>query len=112
MTRAAFRRELFRLNRKQRGTTEAVEAILDDIAANGLPSTAMQIPGVGGRPVFKLRIRVGRRGKRACRLIVHYEDGTAEPLFIYAKNDRANIEPVEIVAALRTAGLIGESESN
>lgn len=59
MTRAAFRRELSRLNRKQRGTTEAVE-----------------------------------------------------PLFIYAKNDRANIEPVEIREALRAAGLIGELESN
>lgn len=112
MTRVAFRRELSRLNRKQRGTTEAVEAILDDIAANGLPSTAMQIPGLGGRPVFKLRIPVGRQGRRACRLIVHYEDGTVEPLFIYAKNDRANIEPVEIREALRAAGLIGESESN
>ena len=112
MTRAAFRRELSRLNRKQRGTTDAVEAILDDIAANGLPSTAMQIPGLGGRPVFKLRIGVGRQGKRACRPIVHYEDGTAEPLFVYAKNDTANIEPVEIVEALRAAGPIGESESN
>ena len=103
MTRAAFRRELSRLNRKQRGTKEAVEAALDDIAANGLPSTAMQIPGLAGRPV---RIRVGRQGTRACRPIVHYEDGTVEPLFIYAKNDRANIEPVEIREALRAAGLI------
>ncbi len=112
MTRAAFRRELSRLNRKQQGTTEAVEALLDDIATNGLPSTAMQIPGLGGGPIFKLRIRVGRQGKRACRLIVHYEDGAVEPLFIYAKNDRANIEPAEIREALRAAGLIGESESN
>ncbi|MDE0334988.1 MAG: hypothetical protein OXI64_08515 [Defluviicoccus sp.] len=72
----------------------------------------MQIPGLGGRPVFKLRIGVGRQGKRACRPIVHYEDGTAEPLFVYAKNDIANIEPVEIVEALRAAGPIGESESN
>lgn len=48
----------------------------------------------------------------ACRLIVHYEVGTVEPLFIYAKNDRTNIEPVEIGEALRAAGLIGEAESS
>ena len=73
-----FRRELAKLNRKHRSATRTVEAKLDEIESAGVPEMAMKYPGLGGRPVFTLRVRIGHQRKRACRLIFHHEAGSGD----------------------------------
>ena len=102
-----FRRQLKRIDRKHRGATRAIETLLQEIAANGMPPNAMRLPGIGGSPVFKVRVRVGHHGKQSCRLILHYESGVATPLLIYMKSDTEDVSPTEVINALRTAGIIG-----
>lgn len=104
--RPGFRRRLNRINRKHPGTKRLVEELLEKIEADGVPPNADRIPGIKGQPVFKIRTKIGNRGKRAGRLIFHYKDGKAEPLFIYFKGDQEDVTPIEILDALRAFGLI------
>ena len=101
-----FRRQLRQLDRRHRGTTEQVEQLLNAIRAKGIPERALRIPRVKGAPVYKLRIQLGESGTRQGRLIFFYEEGRVVPLFIYAKSDRENVLPPEIIDALRAAELL------
>ncbi len=106
MSRQAFSRQLARLNRKHPGTSRRVNDTIGKMTANGVPESAFRIPGINGEPVYKLRIRIGHHGSRACRLIFHYKNGIVEPLLIYQKSDKEDAAPAEIIAALRAAGLL------
>ena len=106
MSRQTFSRQLARLNRKHLGASERVNDTIRKIAANGVPRNAFRIPGINGAPVYKLRIRIGHHGSRACRLVFYYKDGIVEPLLIYQKSDKEDAAPAEITAALRAANLL------
>ncbi|MDE0240914.1 MAG: hypothetical protein OXQ84_12085 [bacterium] len=106
MSRQAFSRQLARLNRQHLGTSKRVNDTILKIVANGVPETAFRIAGINGEPVYKLRIRIGHHGSRACRLVFYYKEGTVEPLLIYQKSDKEDAAPAEIIAALRAADLL------
>lgn len=100
-----YQRELRKVTRKHPNTTRTIEWIVSSIQADGLPASATKIPNLGGMPVYKMRTRIGRAGKRRGRLVFHYENGKVTPLFIYFKGDREDVTPVEIIEALRAADL-------
>lgn len=103
----AFQQQLKQIDRKHPGTAAQVNAILANIAAGNMPPTAQQIPGLGGQPVFKLRIRVGNAGTQSGGRLIFYHSGACTiPLFIYMKANTGNMAPAEIQAALRAAGLL------
>jgi len=64
------------------------------------------IPGIGGAPVYKVRLACGHRGKRGgYRLIYYCAEQLVRALFIYRKSDEANIHSKVIANALKAAGL-------
>ena len=61
----------------------------------------MKIPGLGGEPVFKVRLRLGGRGKRGgARMIYYCSDKLVLAMFIYAKSDEYDIPRPQIRDAL------------
>ena len=95
-----FARDLEALERKHRHLRGEVDAVLQRIAAEGTP-TGMQIPGLGGQPVFKARLPLAGRGKRGgARIIYYHTDALVIGMYIYTKSDRADIPVREIRDAL------------
>ncbi len=106
--RPAFIRELKRIERKHRGTTDRLEESLGyiDSLAEGVPRQADPIPYLNGRPVYKLRIKADRTKGRDARLIFYYDGDLLVPLFIYTKADRETVAAAEIRDALAEMDLL------
>lgn len=86
---------------------KTVREFLEDRARSGADATSQKIPGVGGGSVFKNRLRLGNMGKRkGARIIFYCDEERVVPLFIYAKNQIADIPVNEIKDALREFGLL------
>ena len=101
-----FEKDLETLSRKYRELPDTVADQLNLIARSESP-LGDRIPGIGGHPVYKLRIKCGNKGKRGgARLIYYCAEGLVLALFIYAKNDLSDVPSSAISSALTAAGLI------
>lgn len=95
-----FRSQLVKLSRKHRGLEDQVIDILKDLADGKIPR-GDRISGVEGRPVFKVRIPLGNRGKRGGARIIYYRgEDRLWALFLYAKGEKGNISDGDIRKAL------------
>ena len=73
----------------------------------------MQIPNLGGRPVFKERLKLGSKGTRAGARVIYYCDAERiDRLFVYSKADTSDIPTDEIRRALTESGLLNESSDS
>lgn len=94
------RNQLKRLDRRQPGLSDRVDALLRTIAGSA-PSPGSQIQGLGGKPVFEVRLPFGGRGKRTGARSIYYRDGECVvALFLYSKGDLTDIPVREIREAL------------
>ena len=95
-----FRGQLAKLSKKHRGLEDQVIDFLKDLADEKV-RPGDRISGVGGRPVFKVRIPLGNRGKRGGARIIYYRDtDRLWALFLYAKGEQGNISDADIQKAL------------
>lgn len=66
-----------------------------------------RIPGVNGKPVFKLRLPYGNHGKRGGARFIYYRlEALVACLFVYSKNEIEDVQPGAILDALYDANLI------
>lgn len=102
----AYFRQCKKLNRKHPGAKDEIDRIISTIEECGhLPNKAIQIPGLNGKPIYKLRISIGGFGALAARLIFHYDGKHLTPLLVYMKSDTENIAHSQILNAFRAADL-------
>ena len=108
-----FEDDLKRLGKKHPGIADGVTAFLKQCAERGSPNGAVWVPGVGGLPVFKARLRLRNRGSRAgLRIICLCDSKTIKGLALYAKGEQANMPSHEIAVILRDEGHIPLAASN
>ena len=94
------------LTKKHPGAIDQIDRIIRTIEDSGqLPQNATQIPGLKGKPIYKLRISIGGFGTSAARLIFHYDGKCITPLHVYMKSDTEDIARSQILNALRAADL-------
>ncbi len=94
-----FKRDLKKL-RRHRGLSSKVQDILSGLATDIIPD-GDQFPGLGERPVFKIRCGTENMGRRKGARIIYYKDDLKlVALCIYLKNDRDNVPGKEIMAVL------------
>jgi len=107
---ALFEDNLKKLAKKERAIDQVAREALSEIAAaEHVPGD--QIPGLGGAPVYKLRLACGNRGKRGgYRLIFYCAERLVRGMFVYKKTETEDIPTKVIAFALKAAGLI-EDES-
>lgn len=92
---------LKRLSKLDKKVPATIKAVLERWAASdSLPRD--QIPGLGGRPVFKVRFVIGNR--TAGRLILLIDNTRVVALAAYAKNQRENVRANEILDLLEDEG--------
>ena len=91
------RRAIERLSKKDRTIVATIEQELDRLAKQRKPPRD-QIPGLGGRPVFKTRFRIGNRSQG--RLIVLVDEDRVVGIVVYAKNQNENMTAKEIESFL------------
>lgn len=97
---SGFRNQLKRLARRQPGLSDRVDGLLRTIAGSTQPPGS-QIQGLDGRPVFKVRLPFGGKGKRTgARLIYYRDEECVVALFLYSKGDLTDIPVKEIREAL------------
>lgn len=102
----AYFRQCRKLNKKHPGAIDQIDRIIKTIEDSGqLPQNATQIPGLKGKPIYKLRISIGGFGTSAARLIFHYDDKRITPLHVYMKSDTEDIARSQILNALHAADL-------
>ena len=95
-----FNSDVERLASKHRGFARTVDEFLKAAARRDVPN-AMQIPGLGGAPVFKVRLPLGDRGKRGgARLIYYCSPDLVLAMYAYAKSDTEDIPVTQIRDAL------------
>ena len=87
------RRSISRLAKKDRSVAATVEQELERLAGRRKPPRD-QIPGLGGRPVYKTRFRIGNRPQG--RLIVLVDDERVVGIVVYSKSRQKNMTPGEI----------------
>jgi hypothetical protein len=101
-----FDKDLRSVCRKHHDLEDNVKGALTTIATSETPP-GDKIPGIGGQPAYKLRIKCGNKGKRGgARLIYYCAEALVVPLFIYVKNEIEDIPRKEIADALVAAGLV------
>ena len=94
-----FNSDVERLARKHRDFEGTVDEFLK-AARRGAPD-GMQIPGLGGAPVFKVRLPLGDKGKRGgARLIYYCSPDLVLAMYAYAKSDTEDIPVTQIRDAL------------
>lgn len=103
-----FEKDLKSLTKKKYlDLEETVREFLKDCSKSGAVAPSHKIPGVGKGSVFKSRLPLGNMGKRkGARIIFYCDEERVVPLFIYAKNQTADIPVNEIKDALREFGLL------
>ena len=95
-----FRKHLDKLARRQPPLRDEVESLLGRIARDPTPHGA-KIPGLGGEPVFKVRLPFGTKGKQSgARLIYYRDEERVVALFLYSKGEVTDIPLREIREAL------------
>ena len=95
-----FDSNVARLARKHRDFARTVDEFLKEAARRDVPN-AMQIPGLDGEPVFKVRLPLGDRGKSGgARLIYYRSPDLVLAMYAYAKSDTEDIPVTQIRDAL------------
>lgn len=108
-----FGKDLARLAKKYPEISNSVDGVLELCARRGPAPQSMKIPGLQGLPVFKERIPIGNRGKRAGARIIYYCDtDLVIALFLFTKNAKENIAATVIKGALAAAGLVNGAKSS
>ena len=95
------RRSIARLAKKDGSVADTIEQEFERIARQRKPPRD-QIPGLGGRPVFKTRFRIGNRSQG--RLIVLVDEERVVGIVVYAKNQTENLTAKEIERFLNELG--------
>ena len=100
-------RNLKQLSKKHGDLETSVSDALANIATAGPADNDHLIRGLGGQPVYKRRMGLGKKGKRGgARLIFYCDEESLIALFAYAKNKKEDILSAEIADALGRAGLL------
>ena len=108
-----FNRDLRKLSKKHPDINASITGALDEISRKGLENTDNLIPGLGGRPVYKRRLKLGNKGKQAgVRLIFYFTESILIALFVYAKGSKENVPPREIAEALKSVELPPQDRDN
>ena len=87
------RRAIGQLSKKDRSVAATIDQELKRLSRQR-PPTRGRLRGLGGRPVFKVRFRIGAR--RAGRLIVLVDRERVVGIVVYAKNQTENLTAKEI----------------
>jgi hypothetical protein len=96
--------------RKLMGEDERM-ALIDHLARNAAAGDL--IPGTGG--MRKMRWALAGRGKRGGARVIYYFHSEQIPLFAldaYAKNEKADLKPEEVVRLRRVVKMIAEAFAN
>jgi len=94
-----FKRDLKKLRRHQ-GLPSKVQDTLNSLASGKIPD-GDQLPGFGGRPIFKIRCGTGNMGRRKSARIIYYKDNLRLfALRIYLKNDKDRVPDKDIMTVL------------
>lgn len=104
-------RAIERLSRKDRHVASTIQRELDRLAGQRRPPRD-QIPGLGGRPIYKTRFRIGNRSSG--RLIALVDKERVVGIVVYAKNQTENLTAKEIerfLDELEVEGSSGRSRS-
>lgn len=102
-----FTRNLKKLAGKHLGLEVSVCEALETYASQGPTGRSTRIPGLAGAPVFKERLALGDRGRRAGARIIYYcNEEKVVPLFVYVKASQKDIPVNEIRDALKAANLL------
>ena len=97
---ATFEKSIKQLSRKHAGFDDAVTTFLNDVARGSAPR-GMQIPGLGGVQVYKVRLPLGRKGKSGgARLIYYFAPDLVLAMYAFAKRDAEDIPVKQIRDAL------------
>lgn len=95
-----FESDVEGLDRRHRDFAQAVDEFLKDEAQRDVPSGS-KIPGLGGDPVYKVRLPLGDKGKRGGARLIYYRDSALVlAMYAYAKSDTADIPVKQISDAL------------
>lgn len=95
-----FESNLKRLVRKHHNFARTVDEFLNEEAQRSVPS-GMKIPGLGGQPVYKVRLPLDGTGKRGgARLIYYCSTDLVLAMYAYAKSDAEDIPVKQIRDAL------------
>ena len=95
-----FEKDTKHLSRKHPSFDDEVATFLNGLARGGAPS-GMQIPGLAGAPVYKVRLPLGRKGKSGgARLIYYCTSDLVLAMYAFAKSDAENIPVKQIRDAL------------
>ena len=101
-----FDQDLNQLNKKHKGAQQSIDDFLNE-RVNGIPvAQKSKIPGLDGKPVYKVRIPLPGVGKRGGARIIYYCDTSCIcALRLYGKSMIKDIPLNEIKEALESAGL-------
>lgn len=103
---AKFDKELDQLSKKYKGSRERVESFLESLVQGSQPANKDQIPGLDGKPVYKVRLPLPGIGKRGGARIIYYcDDSHVFALRIFAKPGIEDLPTSDIKQALLSADL-------
>lgn len=107
-----FEKDLKHLAKKHREMPKTLEKVINEIATTDTTVPGDRIPGLKDQPVYKVRVKMGDKGKLGgARLIYYCAEQLVIPLAVYAKNELENISLGAIRDALKAAGIVPTDES-